>query len=158
VIGGTIAALIALRQLAWPDPGNVTRLSVEGLLQGLAFAVPGAVAAWWHLGQAAQREGRFVPGVFWGRSLYFHGVAFVAFVIALSGVAGTLFSFVGATVATRCPAFAPVDCADTGAAVRAGVNGLIVVLVAGAIWWWHLREGRRTVTREPDASVPMMVS
>ena len=34
---------IVLRQLAWPDPGSTTRQSVEGLLQGLAFAVPGAI-------------------------------------------------------------------------------------------------------------------
>jgi hypothetical protein len=26
------------------------------------------------------------------------------------------------------------------------LNGLIVVLVAGTVWWWHLREGRRTVS------------
>lgn len=61
VIGGTIAALIAVRQLAWPDPWSVTRQSVEALLQGLAFAVPGALAAWWHLGQARKREGRVAP-------------------------------------------------------------------------------------------------
>ena len=98
-----------------------------------------------------------MPGVFWGRSLYFHGVAFVTFVIALSGMAATLFSFVDAVVAPRCPTgFISIDCTDTGAAVRAATNGIIVVLVAGVIWWWHLREGRRAVTPDPDASVPMM--
>ncbi len=151
VIGGTIAALIALRQLAWPDPGSVTRRSVQALLQGLAFAVPAAVAAWWHLAQARQREGQVAPGVFWGRSLYFHGVAFVAYVVAFGGVVGTLFSLVEAALATDCPTtfgedLAFVACTDAGDALRSALNGLIVVLVSGVVWWWHLREGRRTVS------------
>jgi Domain of unknown function (DUF5671) len=150
VIGGTIAALIALRQLAWPDPGSLTRQSVMALLQGLAFAVPGAVAAWWHLGQARQREGRVAAGAFWGRSLYFHAVAFLAYVVALAGVVATLFSLIEAAFAADCPQTIGRDlgvvCTDTDDALRAALNGLIVVLVAGTVWWWHLREGRRTVS------------
>ena len=161
VIGGAIAALIAMRQLAWPDPGNVTRESVRALLQGLAFAVPGAVAVWWHLGQAKRREGTIARGVFWGRSLYFHGVAFVAYVVALGGVAATSFALIDAAFATDCPGTIGQDlgfvvCMDRGDALRAAANGLIVVLVAGVIWWWHLREGRRTVTPKAGAGVPMM--
>ena len=151
VIGGTIAALIALRQLAWPDPGSVTRQSVEALLQGLAFAVPGALAAWWHLGQAGKREGRVAAGAFWGRSLYFHAVAFLAYVVALGGVVVTLFSLIDAAFAADCPATIGEDlvfvvCTDADDALRTALNGLIVVLVAGTVWWWHLREGRRTVS------------
>ena len=146
VIGGTIAALIALRQLAWPDSGDETRESVRHLLQGLAFALPGAVAAWWHLVQARRREGRVAPGAFWARSLYFHAVAFIAYVVALGGVVATLFSLIDAALPPRCPTFAPVVCTDSEDALRAALNGLIVVLVAGTVWWWHLREGRRTVS------------
>ena len=147
-IGGTIAALIALRQLAWPDPGSVGRDSGKALLQGLAFAIPGGLSVWWHLDQAKQREGPIPSGVFWGRSLYFHGVAFVAYVVALGGVVATLFALTDAAFATECPATLGEDlfvCNDAGDSLRAAVNGLTVVLVAGAIWWWHLREGRRTV-------------
>ena len=151
VIGGTIAALIAVRQLAWPDPLSVTRQSVEALLQGLAFAVPGALAAWWHLGQARKREGRVAPGASWGRSLYFHAVAFLAYVVALGGVVVTLFSLIDAAFAADCPATIGEDlvfvvCTDADDALRTALNGLIVVLVAGTVWWWHLREGRRTVS------------
>ena len=151
VIGGTIAALIAVRQLAWPDPWSVTRQSVEALLQGLAFAVPGALAAWWHLGQARKREGRVAAGAFWGRSLYFHAVAFLAYVVALGGVVATLFTLIDAAFAADCPATIGRDlgflvCTNAEDALRAALNGLIVVLVAGTVWWWHLREGRRTVS------------
>jgi hypothetical protein len=150
VIGGTIAGLIALRQLAWPDPGSVGRDSGKALLQGLAFAVPGGLSAWWHLGQAKQREGPIPSGVFWGRSLYFHVVAFVAYVVTLGGVVATLFALIDAAFATGCPTTIGeelfVVCNDAGDSLRAAANGLVVVLVAGAIWWWHLREGRRTVT------------
>jgi Domain of unknown function (DUF5671) len=151
VIGGTIAALIALRELAWPDPGSMTRQSVEALLQGLAFAIPGALAAWWHLGQAGKREGQVAAGAFWGRSLYFHLVAFLAYVVAFGGVVATLFSLIDAAYAADCPEAIGQDlvflvCTDADDALRAALNGVIVVLVAGTVWWWHLREGRRAVS------------
>ena len=129
----------------------MTRQSVEALLQGLAFAIPGALAAWWHLGQARRREGRVAAGAFWGRSLYFHAVAFLAYVVALGGVVATLFSLIDAAFAADCPETIGRDlgflvCTDADDALRAALNGLIVVLVAGTVWWWHLREGRRTVS------------
>lgn len=86
------------------------------------------------------------PGAFWGRSLYFYAVAFVGFVISLGGVVGVLFSLIDAALVPSCPTFGPLLCADAGDAVRAAANGAIVTLVAGTVWWWHLREGRRTVT------------
>ena len=146
VIGGAIAALIALRLLAWPDPGSVTRASTRSLLQGLAFALPGAVSAWWHLGQARRGEGHVAAGAFWGRSLYFHGVAFIAYVVALGGVVAMLFSLIDAALPSPCPTFGPFVCPDADEALRVAANWVVVVLVAGTIWWWHLREGRRTVS------------
>ncbi|HET7928420.1 MAG TPA: hypothetical protein VFM40_02610, partial [Actinomycetota bacterium] len=101
--------------------------------------------------QARRREGRVAAGTFWGRSLYFHAVAFVAYVVALGGVVATLFSLIEAAFAPDCPATTGRDlgflvCTDADDALRAAANGLIVVLVAGTVWWWHLREGRRTVS------------
>ncbi len=146
VIGGTIASVMALRVLAWPDPGSVTRASTRFLLHGLAFALPGAVSAWWHLGQAKRREGIVAPGASWGRSLYVHGVAFIAYIVALGGVAVTLFLLIDVVLPPPCPSIASFACNDSEVAVRAVANGVIVVLVAGTVWWWHLREGSRTVS------------
>ncbi|MGH2540368.1 MAG: DUF5671 domain-containing protein, partial [Actinomycetota bacterium] len=104
VIGGTIVSLIALRGLVLPDPGTEASDSVRGFLQGLAFAVPAFVAAWWHLVQARRRQGLGVHGEFWGRSLYLHGVAFMAYGVTLGGVIAALFSLVEAAFAPDCPA------------------------------------------------------
>jgi Domain of unknown function (DUF5671) len=149
VIGGTIVALIALRELVLPDPGTETSDSVRALLQGLAFAVPAVVAAVWHLVQARRRQRLALHGEFWGRTLYFHGVAFMAYGVTLGGVIATLFSLVDAAFAPDCPV-QPSDvlvdfCTSASDALRAAINGLIVAVVAGAVWWWHLRQGGRPV-------------
>jgi Domain of unknown function (DUF5671) len=149
VIGGTIVALIALRELVLPDPGTETSDSVRALLQGLAFAVPAVVAAVWHLVQARRRQRLSLHGEFWGRTLYFHGVAFMAYGVTLGGVIATLFSLVDAAFAPDCqvqPSDVLVDfCTSASDALRAAINGLIVAVVAGAVWWWHLRQGGRPV-------------
>lgn len=157
VIGGAIAALIALRELSFPSAGAVTRSSVRSLLQGLAFAVPGAISAWGHLAQATSREGLVAaPGAFWGRSLYFHGVAFMAYPVALGGLVAILFSLVNLALLPECPIVVGGEfCTDTQFELRSAANGAIVVLVAGAVWWWHLREGRRVVATEERAGAPM---
>jgi hypothetical protein len=150
VIGGTIASLIALRGLVLPDPGTESSDSVRGFLQGVSFAVPAFVAAWWHLVQARRRQGLGVHGEFWGRSLYFHGVAFMAYGVTLGGVIAALFSLVEAAFAPDCPAQASdvlFDfCTSASDALRGALNAGIVVVVAGAVWWWHLRQGRRPVS------------
>ena len=147
VIGGTIASLIALRGLVLPDPGSETSDSVRGFLQGLSFAVPAFVAAWWHLVQARRRQGLGVHGEFWGRSLYFHGVAFMAYGVTLGGVIAALFSLVDAAFVPDCPVHSADVfgdfCTSAGDALRSALNAGIVVVVAGAVWWWHLRQGRR---------------
>lgn len=160
LLGGAIAALIGLRQLVLPDPGQETREAVRAMLQGLAFAVPGAGAALWHVGQARRREGRMTTKAFWGASLYFHLVALIAFVTALSGITASLFGLVDAALPPRCFTPLPVRvqvvigfCTSRADALRSASNGLIVVLVAGAVWWWHLRQGRR-VGGPPAPSIP----
>jgi hypothetical protein len=99
LVGGAIAALIALRH--WILPGSdegfgpvtdPTREAARSFLGALAFAVPGALVFRWHLREARRREAAFAPRAFWGRSLYFHLVAVIALPIALGGVAATLHS------------------------------------------------------------------
>lgn len=145
VIGGAIAALIGVRQLALPSSSETSREAVHTMLDGIAFAGPGALFAWWHLREARSREGQVTPGAFWGRSLYFHLVSFIAAVTALGGVTGCLTSLVDAALPPRCPSFQGIDlCNDAADALKGAINAAIVVLVAGAVWWWHLREARRT--------------
>lgn len=78
-------------------------------------------------------------------------MAFLAYAVALGGVVATLFSLIDAAFAADCPETIGRDlgflvCMNADDALRAALNGLIVVLVAGTVWWWHLREGRRTVS------------
>jgi hypothetical protein len=171
-IGGAIALLIGLRQLVLPADSDTTRNSVRLMLQGAAWGVPGSVFAWWHLREARSREGRLIAGAFWGRSLYFHLVAFVAGVTVLGAVTAGLYALIDAALPQACvvlptplgPGFGPglspglgpalgpglrqVDvsgfCTDTADSLRSAANALIVILVAGLVWWWHMREARRT--------------
>jgi len=148
VIGGAITALIGLRELVLPSPGHADRDAVRSMLAGLAFAVPGVVFAVWHLREARSREGRVPPGAFWGRALYFHLVSFIAAVTVLSGIAAGLVALVDAALPPPCavPVFGEPgggSCAGSADALRDALNSAIVVIVAGAVWWWHLREARR---------------
>jgi hypothetical protein len=133
VIGGAIALLIGLRQLALPGESDTTRESVRLMLQGLAWGVPGFAFAWWHLHEARSREGRLTPGAFWGRSLYFHLVSFIAAVTVLGAVTAGLYALIDAAYAPECPDVLGVAgfCAGAAESLRAAVNAAIVVLVAG---------------------------
>lgn len=99
LLGGLIAALIALRK--WVFPISETGSSFYGgpldrndaarsFLGALAFAIPGALVLWWHLREARRREGRRVSRESWGGVLYFHLVALITLMIALGGVVATL--------------------------------------------------------------------
>jgi len=149
VIGGAIALLIGLRQLALPGEFDTTRESERLMLQGLAWGLPGFAFAWWHLREARSREGRLTPGAFWGRSLYFHLVSFIAAVTVLGAVTAGLYALIDAAFAPECPevfdGLGAGFCPDAANSLRAAVNAAIVVLVAGAVWWWHLREARRAL-------------
>jgi hypothetical protein len=101
LLGGAIAALIALRKWILPiseasDPSGFLRTSVDtndaarSFLGALAFAIPGAVLFAWHLREARRREGRPGSRASWGGALYFHLVALVSVSIALGGVVAAL--------------------------------------------------------------------
>jgi hypothetical protein len=99
LLGGLIAALIALRKWVFPISetgssfyrGTVDRNdAARSFLGALAFAVPGAIVLWWHLREARRREGRRITRESWGGVLYFHLVALISLLIALGGVVATL--------------------------------------------------------------------
>jgi hypothetical protein len=160
VIGGAIAALFGVREMAFPRAGEAVREGVRSLLQGLVFAGPGAALVWSHLRAARRREGGPAVPAFWGRALYFHLVALVALVFALIGTVGALGGMVD-LAAPLCPPGVlengvPVQegCFPTPAeAGRQIADMSIFVVVAAPVWWWHLREGRRA-TQPPPAEEP----
>ena len=99
LLGGLIAALIALRKWVFPIAetgssfyhGTVDRNdAARSFLGALAFAVPGAIALWWHLREARRREGHRITRESWGGVLYFYLVALISLLIALGGVVATL--------------------------------------------------------------------
>jgi hypothetical protein len=99
LLGGLIAALIALRKWVFPISdvvpaiygGTVDRNdAARSFLGALAFALPGSLVLWWHLREARRREGRRTSRESWGGVLYFHLVALISLMIALGGVVATL--------------------------------------------------------------------
>jgi hypothetical protein len=180
LLGGVIGALIGVREWILPSAQDPTgspflegssRDAIRGILGGLAFALPGALLFWWHLREARRREGVSLAGVAWGSALYFHLVAFVALMIAVGGVIGTLHSLADAAVPDCFEApthllpptdISPIPGAGEASAasrsvrfdtfrqcyplasvsLRSALDGLIVAVVAGATWIWHLRRGR----------------
>jgi hypothetical protein len=95
LLGGLIAALIALRKWVFPISDAGSSLyggpldrndAARSFLGALAFAIPGALVLAWHLREARRREGRRTSRESWGGVLYFHLVA----LIALGGVVATL--------------------------------------------------------------------
>jgi hypothetical protein len=99
LLGGLIAALIALRKWVFPVSetgssfygGTVDRNdAARSFLGALAFAIPGALVLAWHLREARRREGRRASRESWGGVLYFHLVALISLMIALGGVVATL--------------------------------------------------------------------
>lgn len=100
LLGGLIAALIALRKWVFPisDVGSSgfyggpldRNDAARAFLGALAFAIPGALVLTWHLREARRREGRRPSRESWGRVLYFHLVALISLLIALGGLVATL--------------------------------------------------------------------
>jgi hypothetical protein len=93
VLGGTIAALIALRKWILPASSDPSEFfgppdendAARSFLGALAFAIPGALVLVWHLREARRREDRLGPPGPWGSILYLHLVAAISLLIALGG-------------------------------------------------------------------------
>jgi Domain of unknown function (DUF5671) len=109
LLGGAIAALIALRKWIFPLPESAgsfgpfggptdTNDTARSFLGALAFAIPGALVLAWHLREARRREGGRATGASWGGVLYFHLVALISIVIALGGVIAALHGLRDAVV------------------------------------------------------------
>lgn len=163
-MGGAIAALFGVRELVLPGEVETVRGGVRTILHGLSFALPGLALMWWHLRQARHREDLPAAPVFWGRALYFHLMALVALIFVLIGGVGLLFNLADAAT-SACPVVRPhvetTPVAPPGAAgvrvespfpfcypsaensLRSAVDSAIFLIVAGPVFWWHLRQGRR---------------
>ena len=155
-LGGAIGALFGVRELVLPREFESVRGGIRTIVHGLSFALPGLALMWWHLRQARSREDRPTTSVFWGRSLYFHLMALVALVFVLIGGIGLLFNLGDAAVGCERQEHALVDIEtferspsdafcypSSEEAARNAVDSSIFLIVAGPVFWWHLRQGRR---------------
>ena len=160
VIGGVIVMLFGVRTWLFPGEFESSRDGVRGILLGVSFALPGLASMWWHLRQARAREGRVLAGAFWGSALYFHAVAFIAFLFVLGGSIGLLAVLANAVVppCTFVEGFGSGgtilgarDCrAEWDEIGRSLFNAAIFIVAAGPLMWWHLRQGRRLTTPPPE--------
>jgi len=172
-LGGAIGTLFGVRELILPREYETTREGVRTILHGLAFALPGLALMWWHLRQARRRESRPAAAAPWGAVLYFHLVSLLSLVFVLIGGIGLLFSLADAA-SSDCepppppvviPAEAPGELTaieesfeegdfcypGRSDSLRNGLDSSIFLIVAGPVFWWHLRQGRRLTAPPPDA-------
>ena len=107
VLGGTIAALIALRKWILPVSGDPSEFfgsppdsndAIRSLLGALAFAIPGALVLVWHLREARRQAGRRASSRSWGETLYLYLVAAISLLIALGGAVAMLHALRDAVV------------------------------------------------------------
>lgn len=159
-LGGAIGALFGVRELVLPREYETVRDGIRTVLHGLSFALPGLALMWWHLRQARSREDRPATTAFWGRALYFHLMALVALIFVLIGGVGLLFNLGDAATACEDVRVGAIDVSVTGVVedlspivppcyspreddLRSAVDSSIFLIVAGPVFWWHLRQGRR---------------
>jgi hypothetical protein len=159
LLGGAIAALLGVRELILPREHETVREGIRTLLHGLAFALPGLALVWWNLREARRRESQPTSQIFWGRALYFHLMALVALVFVLIGGIGVLFHLGDAVMAADCPDLESLELSpprelfdfcfpDRSESLRNAVDSAIFLIVAGPVFWWHLRQGRRVTAPE----------
>ena len=165
LLGGAIAGLLGLRTLVLPREFQTVRDGVRGLLNGVAFALPGLALAWWHLREARRRDGGPFTDAFWGSSLYFHLVSLVALGFVLVGTIGVLTALVDlavphcfsdqaiweVTVGGETTTQALRECYPSASeAARSTLDFALVLAVGAPVFLWHLREGRK-LTGSPPA-------
>ena len=169
VLGGLIGLLLEVRQLILPREFEEARRSIRGIFLALGFVVPGAVVLWWHLGEARKRESARSVSAFWGKVLYYHLVALIALGFAVGGSVRMLTGVVDAAYPECFRTFAeipvpePVEpgteleplspegvrrCESRAEGGRRVLDGAVFLLVAGPLYLWHFREGRRATRLE----------
>lgn len=146
-LGGAIGALFGVREMLLPREFESVSSGVRTILHGVSFALPGLAVMWWHLREARRREARPISGAVWGRALYFHLGAFIALIFAVSGTIGVLFNLASAATAGSFYDGFPTD--SRADSLRSAVDSAIFLVVAGPVFWWHLRQGRRLTAGEP---------
>ncbi len=168
LLGGSIAAVIGLRGLVFHLNLQLVHQGPRSVLNGLAFALTGGLVAWWHLREVRARAGRAPRPVFWGGALYAHVVALFALIVAMAGAVIALMGVVSLAFpvcvsnpimqggssgfVSSAPLTGGTFCFSTSKAAEISiVNGVIVLALAGAVWLWHLRQGRAYTAASPAA-------
>lgn len=170
-LGGSIATLFGVRELVLPREFETSHDAIRTILHGLSFVIPGIGIMWWHLKQARRREERPPRTVFWGRVLYFHLIALVALLFSVIGTVGLLFNLSDAAIGCEPErAFVQTRAGESytdietiegqppesycypsrESALRSATDVSIFLIVAGPVFWWHLRQGRRLTAPPPD--------
>ena len=171
LLGGLIAFLFGVSALVLPREFQEARDGLRGMLHALAFAIPGAVALWVNLREARRGETASPPTVFWGRALYLYLVSLVSLGFVLGGSVAVLSAGTDAVLPHCESAVVPLQppgtpspvlevwaeaelrptrdaCSPTPAeAARNALDGAILIVAAGPVLWWHLRQGRRAIGR-----------
>ncbi len=168
LLGGSIAAVIALRGLVYHLNPQLVHQGPRSVLNGLAFALTGGLVAWWHLREVRTRAGDAPGPVFWGGALYAHVVALFALIVAMAGTVIVLMGVVSLAfpVCVSNPVMGGGSagfissgslpggtfCLSTSKASAIGIlDGVIVLTLAGVVWFWHLRQGRTSTAPAPAA-------
>ena len=130
LLGGGIAALIALRKLVLPLSESAGSFGGLSDSNDTARSFLGALVLAWHLREARRREGSRVARASWGGVLYFHLVALIALLIALGGAVATLHSLRD-SVMPLCyeipgPVVPPVEGPVTGSGLEGEVSPIDV--------------------------------
>ena len=134
VLGGTIAALIALRKWVLPASNDPSELfgptpdsndAARSFLGALAFAIPGALVLVWHLREARRHAGRRASSRSWGETLYLHLVAAISLLIALGGAVAMLHALRDSAVP-----FCYENSSSSGPLVEGSDSGEVIELPA----------------------------
>jgi len=163
LVAGGVGVAMGVRQIITPGSFESRHNGLYHLLQSLGLLIPGAVAAVWHVREARRREGVRFSSIPWPRALYYmlaslFAVAFVYLgsVTFLRSVATAIYQQCGigpGGFAVPLPA-GPLPIVRPHIfggpcypghldSLRQAVSAVLVTVVAGAVWLWHLAQLRR---------------